>query len=83
MEKTVHFFNADLAEDIPTQRYPKISEAAVCTCTTTQLFLKMQQISQECTCSVVSFQTATFDFIRKEMPAHITFCQFCENFWDH
>ena len=35
LEKNVHFFNVDLAEDISTQGYPKISEAAVCTCTTT------------------------------------------------
>ena len=35
LEKTVHFFNVDLAEDISTQGYPKISEAAVRTCTTT------------------------------------------------
>ena len=35
LEKTVYFFNVDLAEDISTQGYPKISEAAVRTCTTT------------------------------------------------
>ena len=35
LEKNVHFFNVDLAEDISTQGYPKISEAAVRTCTTT------------------------------------------------
>ena len=35
LEKTVHFFNADLAEDISRQGYPKISEAAVHTCPTT------------------------------------------------
>ena len=35
LEKTVHFFNVDLAEDISSQGYPKISEAAVCICTTT------------------------------------------------
>ena len=34
LEKTVHFFNADLA-DIPTWAYPNISEAAVHTCTAT------------------------------------------------
>ena len=35
LEKTVHFPNADLAEDISTPGYFKISEAAVRTCTTT------------------------------------------------
>ena len=30
-EKTMHFPNAYLAEDMPTKGYPKISEAAVCT----------------------------------------------------
>ena len=35
LEKTVHFFNADLSEDISRQGYPKISEAAARTCTTT------------------------------------------------
>ena len=35
LEKTVHFFNVDLAEDISTPGYLKISEAAVRTCTTT------------------------------------------------
>ena len=28
LKKTVHFFIVDLAEDIPTYGYPKISEAA-------------------------------------------------------
>ena len=35
LEKTVHFFNVDLAEDISTYGFPKTSEAAVRTCTTT------------------------------------------------
>ena len=35
LEKTVHFFNADLAEDISTKGYPKIPEAALRRCTTT------------------------------------------------
>ena len=35
LDKTVHFFNKDLAEDTSMWVYPKISEAAVCTCTTT------------------------------------------------
>ena len=35
LEKTVHFFNVDFAEDVSTQGYPKISEVAVRTCTTT------------------------------------------------
>ena len=35
LEKTVHFLNVDLAEDISTQGYLKISEAAVRTFTTT------------------------------------------------
>ena len=41
LEKTVHFFNVDLAEDISTPGYPKISEAAVCTCTSAWWFLKI------------------------------------------
>ena len=68
LEKTVHFFNVDLA-DIPTWECPNISEAAVRTCTATQSFLKMQQHSQECTCTVVSFQPATFNFIGKRRDA--------------
>ena len=52
--QTVHFFNADLAEDIPTQEYPKILEAAIHTYTTTQSFLKTQKNSQEHTCTGVS-----------------------------
>ena len=35
LEKTVHFFNVDLGKDTSTQGYPKISKAAVRTCTTT------------------------------------------------
>ena len=35
LEKTVHFFNVDLAEDIPTPGYPQISDWAVLACTTT------------------------------------------------
>ena len=76
LEKTVHFFNVDLADDIPTQGYPKISETAVCTC----LFLKIQQNSHERTCTVVCFQPATFNVIGKETPAYIAFCEFCEFF---
>ena len=83
LEKTVHLFNVDLAEDISMQEYPKISEAAVCTCATTQLFLKIQQNSQECTCARVSLQPATFKFMGKEMPAYIAFCEFCEIFQEH
>ena len=41
LQKTVHFFNVHLAEDIFTLGYPKISEEAVRTCTTTQSFLKI------------------------------------------
>ena len=41
LEKTVHFFNVDLAEDFSTYGYPKISEATVDTCTTVESFLKM------------------------------------------
>ena len=35
LEQTVHFFNVDLAMDIPTWGYSNISEAAVRTCTAT------------------------------------------------
>ena len=83
LEKTVHFFNVDLAEDISTPGYLKISEAAGRTCTTTQWFLKIQQISQECTCTRVSFQPATFNFIGKETSTYIDFCEFCKNFQEH
>ena len=80
LEKTVHFLNVDLAEDISTQGYLKISETAVRTFTTTKSFLKKKQNSQECTCTGVSFQPATFNFIRKETPAYIDFGEFCKIF---
>ena len=32
LEKTMHFSNAYLAEDIPTKGHAKKSEAAVCAC---------------------------------------------------
>ena len=83
LEKTVHFFNVCLGEDISTQGYPKILESAVYTSTTTQLFLKMLQNSQECTCTRVSFQPATFNFIGKETSTYIDFCEFCKNFQEH
>ena len=51
---------------ISMQGYPKISEVAVRTCFTTQSFLKIQQNSQKCTYTGVSFQPATFNFIGKE-----------------
>ena len=35
LEKPEHFFNVDLAEDICTYGYPKVSEAAVLKYTTT------------------------------------------------
>ena len=33
LEKTVHFVNVNLVEDIPAEGYPKISEASIRTCT--------------------------------------------------
>ena len=77
LKKTVPVFNADLVEDTPTKGYPKISEAAVRTCATKQ-FLKRYQNSQECTCTGVFFQPATFSFIEKQTPAYIAFYEFCD-----
>ena len=82
LEKTVYFFNVDLAEDISTQGYPKISEAAVRTCTTTQSFLKIQQNSQKCTCTRVSFEPAIFNFIgksRRHIQISVSFVKFFRN----
>ena len=76
LEKTVNFFNMDLAKDISMPGYPNISEAAVLTCTTTQSFLKIQKISQECTWTGVSFQLATFNFFGKQTPAYMDFGEF-------
>ena len=70
LEKTVHFFNVDLAEDTPKQGYPKISVAAVRICTTKQPFFKISQNSQECSRTRLSFQAATFTFLEKETPAY-------------
>ena len=83
LQKTVHFFNMDFAKYIYIQGYPKISEVAVRTCTTTQSFLKIQQNSQKCTCTRVSFQPAIFNFIRKETSTYIDFCEFCKIFQEH
>ena len=83
LQKTVHFFNVVFAEDICMQGYPKISEVAVRTCTTTQSFLKIQQNSQKCTCTRVSFQPATFNLIGKETSTYIDFCEFCKIFQEH
>ena len=83
LQKTVHFLNVDFAEDISMQAYPKISEVAVRTCTTTQSFLKIQQNSQKCTCTGASFQPATFNFIGKETLTYIDFCEFCKKFQEH
>ena len=60
------FLQCRLCRGYPTQRYPKISKAAVRTCTTKQSFLKIQQNSQEYTCTRVSFQPPTFNFIGEE-----------------
>ena len=83
LEKTVHFLNVDFAEYISMQEYPKISEVAVRTCTTTQSFLKIQQNSQKCTYTRVSFQPETFNFIGTETSTYINFCEFCKNFQEH
>ena len=83
LEKTVHFLNLDFAEYISMQGYPKISEVAVRTCTATQSFLKIQQNSHKCTCTGVSFQPATFNFIAKETSTYIYFCEFCKDFQEH
>ena len=82
LQKTVHFFNVDFTENIPMQGYPKISEA-VRTCTTTQSFLKIQQNTQKCTCTRVSFPPAIFNFIEKETSTYIDFCEFCKTFQEH
>ena len=80
VDKIVHFVNVDLAEDIPTQGYPKMSEAAVGTCTTKYPFLKSLQNSKVRPCNGVFFQPATFNFIEKETLAYIAFCEFYEIF---
>ena len=80
LEKTRHFPNAYLAEDILTKGYPKISEAAVCACSTKQLFLKILQNSQENTCTRIFFQPTICNFIEKETPAYIFFCEFYDFF---
>ena len=77
LDKTVHFINVNLPEEIPTQGYPKMSEAAVPTCTTKQFF-KILQNSQELICNGVFSQPATFNFIEKETPSDIAFCEFYE-----
>ena len=68
---------------ISMQGYPKISEVAVRTCTTTQSFLKIQQNSQKCTYTGVSFQPATFNFIGKETLTYIYFSEFCKIIYEH
>ena len=81
--ETMHFPNAYLAKDIPTNGYPKISEAAVCACSTKQLFLKISQNSQENTCNRISFQPTICNFIEKETPAYTFFCEFDNFFQEH
>ena len=45
--------------------------------------LKIQQNSQKCTCTGVSFQPATFNFIGKETSTYTDFCEFCKKFQEH
>ena len=74
LEKTVHFLNADLVEDTPTQGYRNISEAAFRTCSTKQSFLKITQNLKERICIGVFFQPAICNFIVKKTSAYIFFC---------
>ena len=68
------YFYVGISQDI---------RVAVPTCTTTQSFLKIQQNSQKYTCTGVSFQPATFNFIGNETSTYIDFCEFCKNVQEH
>ena len=60
------------------------AEAVVQRCSVKRVFLKNSKDSQENTCARVSFliklQTSGYDFIKKETPAQVLSCEFCEIF---
>ena len=79
LEKTMHFPNAYLAEYIPTNGYPKISEAAVGTFSTKQLFLNISQNSQENTCTGISFQATLLKRRHRHRYFSVNFTIFYRN----
>ena len=72
----------------------KKSEAVVRTCSVKNVFLKISQNSQENTCAIASFliksqakacaktsfliKSQVCNFIKKEAPAQVFSCEFCE-----
>ena len=76
LDKTVHFFNVDLAEDISRQEiFQGIRRSS-----SHMYYYIVVLKKQECTCTRVSFQPATFNFMGKETPGYIDFGEFCEMF---
>ena len=58
------------------------SEAVARSCAVKKVFLEISQKSQENTCAKVSFlvklQVSACNFIKKETPAQVFPCEFCE-----
>ena len=78
-EKTMHFPNAYLAEDIPTNGYPKTSEAAASTFSTKQLLLNISQKSQENTSTGISFQATLLKRRHRHRHFSVNFTIFYRN----
>ena len=78
-EKTMHFPNAYLAEDIPTNGYPKTSEAAASTFSTKQLLLNISQKSQENTSTGISFQATLLKRRHRHRHFSVNFAIFYRN----
>ena len=74
--KPVHFFNVDLAEDISRQEVFQ----GIRSSSSHMYYYIVVLKKQECTCTRVSFQPATFNFMGKETPGYIDFVEFCEIF---
>ena len=78
LEKTVHFLNVDFAEYISMQEYPKISEVAVRTCTTSTTNLaKLTEMHLHRSL----FSTCNLQLHRKgDVDIYV---DFCKNFQEH
>ena len=61
-----------------------ITEAATGGVLQKKIFLETSQNSQEKTCATVSFliKLQTSNFVKKETPAQVFSCEFCEIYWN-
>ena len=73
----MHFFNVDLAEGILHRDIPRFQKQQFAMY---YYIVVLKNLAKITGMHLVSFQPPTFNFIGKETPTYIAFCEFCEIF---